>query len=535
MGCDSTLRSARNADLSRSYALTNLGVAYDLTGWTCAFNVYPSPGSAAILSLTGSPNPNQSSISISNASGGIFELFVSKTDLAALPVGSPTTSPALLYYDLLLISPASATTRAVFGSFIVDPLGGGIACDSDATDQVGLEIGGVDVQLQVVVGPPVIEGLALSGADIGALATANGAARTNLSNAVANQTSSGEFFTQNGGHAHRLWDRVLVAGAAVYDGSYNPTSADWLSTYIRSISGYTNLLSVQMAVLTDPGLTGGAGGEAFLAGAQTATQISAEAAGIGLFGVVVNNNAAYATEGWAGYFEAYHANATVASTYGVEIDTWSAVSTISPTPFQEGNVVALQLASGAFVAAGHDASAAIQIAANPNKFKVGINFMSTALTSGVAIALAAAASGSHSIEWMNAAGHGAGLITSVNTGSNANSLTFTNDGLQIAGADGSAVAFFNPLASGANWLTFGGNATGVAPYIAATGSDTNVDLELLTQGSGLVKFGSSSNFAANGSVATTLTSLGPTGSHTTVQKWLAVKDSAGATFYIPLF
>jgi len=41
-------------------------------------------------------------------------------------------------------------------------------------------------------------------------------------------------------------------------------------------------------------------------------------------------------------------------------------------------------------------------------------------------------------------------------------------------------------------------------------------------------------FTANGSVATAMSSLGPTGAHATVQKWLAI-DDAGTTRYVPCF
>jgi hypothetical protein len=44
-----------------------------------------------------------------------------------------------------------------------------------------------------------------------------------------------------------------------------------------------------------------------------------------------------------------------------------------------------------------------------------------------------------------------------------------------------------------------------------------------------------SNQIANGSVATVLGSLGPTGSHTTVQEWMQVKDAAGTVRFIPMF
>ena len=43
------------------------------------------------------------------------------------------------------------------------------------------------------------------------------------------------------------------------------------------------------------------------------------------------------------------------------------------------------------------------------------------------------------------------------------------------------------------------------------------------------------SIVANGSVAVTMTSLGPTGSRTTIQKWWKIKDASGNPFYIPLY
>jgi hypothetical protein len=45
----------------------------------------------------------------------------------------------------------------------------------------------------------------------------------------------------------------------------------------------------------------------------------------------------------------------------------------------------------------------------------------------------------------------------------------------------------------------------------------------------------STGFTANGAVATALSSIGPTGSHTTVQEWLTILDSAGTVRYVPAF
>lgn len=46
---------------------------------------------------------------------------------------------------------------------------------------------------------------------------------------------------------------------------------------------------------------------------------------------------------------------------------------------------------------------------------------------------------------------------------------------------------------------------------------------------------SATHFTANGSVATTITSLGPTGANTTIQEWLTVKNAGGTTRYIPCY
>lgn len=48
-------------------------------------------------------------------------------------------------------------------------------------------------------------------------------------------------------------------------------------------------------------------------------------------------------------------------------------------------------------------------------------------------------------------------------------------------------------------------------------------------------FGNSTLWSANGSVATAMTSVGPTGSHTTVQEWFTVTDNAGMVRYIPAY
>lgn len=99
------------------------------------------------------------------------------------------------------------------------------------------------------------------------------------------------------------------------------------------------------------------------------------------------------------------------------------------------------------------------------------------------------------------------------------------------------------LAGATNYTIVGnnlrGNVTGdysdlatdiTATIFANTGVSTSV--AKMNQS---IQYTGSTTFAANGSVATTLTSVGPTGASTTVRKWLTVYDAAGNPFYLPCF
>lgn len=72
-----------------------------------------------------------------------------------------------------------------------------------------------------------------------------------------------------------------------------------------------------------------------------------------------------------------------------------------------------------------------------------------------------------------------------------------------------------------------------SPALYATGFNTT--LNLLETWNGTAWGTAAGSFTANGSVATALTSVGPTGAHTTVQEWLTITDAAGTVRYIPCF
>lgn len=110
----------------------------------------------------------------------------------------------------------------------------------------------------------------------------------------------------------------------------------------------------------------------------------------------------------------------------------------------------------------------------------------------------------------------------------------------FAVADGSNGEMFGAINANsgvaiANFVLVLGNSTGNAPILRAQGTDTNINLALTAKGTGTVQFANSGSFSADGTVATVLGSLGPTGSHTTVQTWLTIIDNTGATRYIPCF
>lgn len=77
----------------------------------------------------------------------------------------------------------------------------------------------------------------------------------------------------------------------------------------------------------------------------------------------------------------------------------------------------------------------------------------------------------------------------------------------------------------------------LAPYatLASPTFTGTVTTPAIGNGASAFKISGSGQWTANGAVATTMTSLGPTGSHTTVQEWLTFTDSAGVVRYIPAY
>lgn len=188
-----------------------------------------------------------------------------------------------------------------------------------------------------------------------------------------------------------------------------------------------------------------------------------------------------------------------------------------------------------------DNTVAIDIQANPNAFTTGINFGSNSITGtdgvqGVA-SPAIQFARFHGMFWFSNPGTGTSSIYSDASASIGSPQLQLGQGSlfvreQSSGGTNFQVALTtaavnNPFAQGAT--------TGNPAIFGALGTDTNVDLGFFCQGTGVLKVTGTAMIAANGAIGTTMTSLGPTGSHTTVQEWLMVKNPAGTVRYIPMY
>ena len=63
----------------------------------------------------------------------------------------------------------------------------------------------------------------------------------------------------------------------------------------------------------------------------------------------------------------------------------------------------------------------------------------------------------------------------------------------------------------------------------------NANVAGISTTGGELSFSNSLAFSPNGSVATSVTSVGPVGAHTTVQEWLVVVNPSGTVRWVPAF
>lgn len=240
-----------------------------------------------------------------------------------------------------------------------------------------------------------------------------------------------------------------------------------------------------------------------------------------------------------------HTIEAVASDTSMTTDNW--VSTASGKSYTMGGVSAWTvLPSGRLIRGGFASSASqayVELAPGFSVPTLAANFPAVAITPAISVTAAATAS---SLRGMN-------LNPSIGASNSQNwTASLGVQGLSIApsitaGATGTVTGMADLVLS--NITNSGSGAlTGAAGLLLGknTAATNNSEIVIgqvtiptgnfaIFDSSGYPSEFGSGHWAANGAVATSLTSLGPTGSHTTVQEWFTVLDSSGVQRWIPAF
>jgi hypothetical protein len=276
-----------------------------------------------------------------------------------------------------------------------------------------------------------------------------------------------------------IGEAVNATGNFTGQGSIIPTSTQGANWILRD---------AQAIAISEVGLIG-------IAGISRSDQASAPTEAIGVAGFTINSKASGLA--WGGYFEVQHESGA-GSSYAIELDTKNKGSNVSFDPYTVSGVGAF----GLWIVGGGDPSyggvaanpsaAALVILNNGHTWNSGIVFRKGALTgddgttgTGIAIDMAKG----HTLRWLQPGSLLGGAIRcDVATSGKDVSLIFSDDQFAFYSTGGHEIfSGVRPILSPVNNIRVFNAATGVAPSVAAIGSDTNVDLSLSPQGTGIVR------------------------------------------------
>jgi hypothetical protein len=294
----------------------------------------------------------------------------------------------------------------------------------------------------------------------------------------------------NNARIHQFRDRLFVDDGALNAGSWNAGSGSLSNsrsgTAINSVNW--NWAPREASIL---GIS--SWGEMSIVGMSVSSSALrsgdpnpiANVSPIGVAGFGLNDRTTNIGSTWAGYFESLRKTAAVGTSITVELDTGNVGSVVDITPFSQPTGMTV----GLWNQAGGSAGGAVTYT-NPS---AGIAF------------------GSNGAKWRKG-------------------IVFTNSGLDTAlgsGTGGLAIEFGDGQSY--RWLNVSNQVIGEV-WSTSTGSGT-----LVLQPRTNLQINGNGTWFGNGSVATSLGSNGPTGSHTSPQAWLVVIDNQGLTRYIPAF
>lgn len=310
---------------------------------------------------------------------------------------------------------------------------------------------------------------------------------------------------------HRFNDRLFVGGSTKNSGYPNsdPRAAhSWIDDPavmgLKAEHATLEQNAMAMAAVSDKGFNG------IVTGSRASD--APFGASLGLTSVALQDRVADSVAAWAGYFVGIKTPAAALQNgvNNVECNLWNQKGDADAGPidpynfFPQNNINNLWLSNG-FPEAQVDqpsyrATCAIGILNNvadttKAKYRVGIAFKATALEGtdgvtgrGIAMSLARG----HSFQWHYGAGS-AGPYISSNVDSNANgiqNMVFDNFGWQIRDTSSGSPQFrVEAKAGSVNYARVSPSLSGQDVVVASDGSDSNINLRLMSKGTGNVLVG----------------------------------------------
>jgi len=324
----------------------------------------------------------------------------------------------------------------------------------------------------------------------------------------------------------RLRDRLFVGDAAASTGNRNGTQGGVIPDSTTGANWAVRDASI--LGLTDKGRMPLVG---FASNLNMDTTVGEPTETIGVAGFCIQTKADRG--GWAGYLDLQIESTGTKGGLGLEIAIKNKSATTNDvTPYfsPSNTIAAIWLPAGGDTSYGgspiNDNDVGLLFgssASSGRKWRKGIVFYAGSITgtdgttgTGNAIEMAKG----HVVLW-RAPGNNAGftLYSQVATAGQDVQLIAQDNAFSFLSGGSKNLLNLSGNASAVNYIQIGSAATGSTPFVKALGTDTNIDLRLLPQGTGVVRFG----YAVT--TATTPASFSAT-------RTLKITDSTGTAFYV---
>jgi len=324
----------------------------------------------------------------------------------------------------------------------------------------------------------------------------------------------------------RLRDRVFVGDAAASTGNRNGTQGGIVPD--STVGANWAFRDAGLMSATDKGRMPLVG---FASNLNMDTTPGEPTETIGVAGFAVSTKSDRGV--WAGYFDVQIEATGTKGGLGMEIavkNKTGSVNDVTAYFAPSNSIAAIWMPAGGDTSYGGSPNADNDVGvyfgssvSSGRKWKKAIVFNQNAITgtdgvtgTGIAVELAKG----HIINW-RAPGNNAGftLYSSVATAGKDVQLIAQDNAFAFLGGGSANLLSLASVASAANYLQLGNTVAGGAPFVKALGTDTNIDLRLIPQGTGVVRFGyavTTATVAANFSATRTL----------------KITDSTGTAFFV---